>query len=69
MYHYKTGEEKSLDELIRFVLDRWMDQDKEGLGKLQGNPELAKLSNEEKKGFRTLLFVEKSNKDLNFDRL
>jgi hypothetical protein len=61
-----SGEDRSLDELIRYVLDRWMDQNGDG----SGNPEISKLSNEEKKSISHFAFCGKIEfKDLNFDRL
>lgn len=72
MYKNRSGKDRSLDDIIREIMNSWMDFDQEhsGLGKLQGNPELAKLSNEEKRSITHFAFCGKIEfKDLNFDRL
>ena len=70
LYQQKFGDQRSLDEIIRSIMERWMDQDDTGLGKVQGNPELSKLSDEEKKSIIHFAFCGKIEfKNLNFDQL
>ena len=70
LYKQRFNDERSLDEIIRSLLDRWMGADESGLGKLQGNPEFAKLTEEERKSITHSAFCGKIEfKNLNFDRL
>ncbi len=70
LYQQKFGDQRSLDEIIRSIMDRWMNQDESGLGKVQGNPALTKLSDEEKRSITHFAFCGKIEfKNLNFDQL
>lgn len=70
MYKNRSGQEQSLDEIIREIMNRWIDQDQSGLGSLHGNPELAKLPEEEKRSIKHFAFCGKIEfKDLNFTKL
>jgi hypothetical protein len=70
LYKQKFGDQRSLDEIVHSIMDRWMESDASGLGKLQGNPDLAKLSSEEKKSITHFAFCGKIEfKNLNFDQL
>jgi hypothetical protein len=70
IYQQKFGDSRSLDEIIRSIMERWMDQDESGLGKLQGNPELSKLTSEERKSITHFAICGKIEfKNLNFDHL
>lgn len=70
MHKQRFQDDRSLDEIVRGILDRWMAQDESGLGKLQGNPELSKLTAEEKKSITHFAFCGKIEfKNLVFDRL
>lgn len=70
LYQQKFNDQRSLDEIIRSIMDRWMEFDKTGLGKLQGNPELQKLTTEERKSITHFAFCGKIEfKNLNFDNL
>jgi len=70
LYKQKFGDQRSLDEIVRSIMERWMEIDESGLGKLQGNPDLVKLSSEEKKSITHFAFCGKIEfKNLNFDQL
>ncbi|OCT11889.1 hypothetical protein A8709_28920 [Paenibacillus pectinilyticus] len=70
MHKNRSGHDQSLDEIIREIMNRWIDQDQSGLGSLQGNPELAKLPEEEKRSIKHFAFCSKIEfKDLNFGKL
>jgi hypothetical protein len=70
LYKQKFGDQRSLDEIVRSIMDRWMLLDDSGLGKLQGNPDLVKLTSEEKKSITHFAFCGKIEfKNLNFDKL
>jgi hypothetical protein len=70
LYQQKFGDTRSLDEIIRSIMERWMDQDQSGLGRLQGSEELGKLTSEERKSITHFAFCGKIEfKNLNFDRL
>ncbi|MDB5052471.1 MAG: hypothetical protein JWM44_521 [Bacilli bacterium] len=70
IYQQKFGDQRSLEEIIRSIMERWMDQDESGLGRLQGNPELSKLTSDERKSITHFAFCGKIEfKNLNFDKL
>ncbi|WP_127579884.1 DUF455 family protein [Paenibacillus koleovorans] len=70
IYKTKFNDSRTLDEIVRSVMDRWMNLDDTGLGKHQGNPELAKLTSGERKSITHFAFCGKIEfKNLNFEKL
>ncbi|HZG58249.1 DUF455 family protein [Paenibacillus sp.] len=70
LFKQKFNVDKSLDEVVRDIMNRWMQLDDSGLGKLQGNPELTRLTDEEKKSISHFAFCGKIEfKNLNFDQI
>ena len=70
LYQKSTGDPRNLDEIVRDMMNRWMGEDTTGLGKQQVKPELALLSESERKSITHFAFCGKIEfKDLNFDRL
>jgi len=70
LFKQKFNVDKSLDEVVRDIMNRWMQLDDTGLGKLQGNPELTRLTPEEKRSISHFAFCGKIEfKNLNFDQL
>lgn len=70
LYQQRYNDKRSLDEIVQSLLNRWMEQDESGLGRLQGNPELSKLTPEERQSLTHFAFCGKIEfKNLVFDKL